>query len=609
MIEWLHPGLIFILGALLIPVLKGKWKQIYLLLLPIVALIDLLYMSKGVFWRLPLLEYELVFGRVDQLSLVFGYVFVIASFCMTLYALHVKEDGQHVAAFLYVGSTLGVVFAGDLFTLYLFWEVMAFSSLFLIWYRKTKASSEAGFRYIMVHIFGGICLLAGIILHLQNTGSIAFDSFNWGTGWGYLSSYFILVGFLINAAVPPLHAWLSDAYPEATVTGAVFLTAFTTKSAIYVLIRGFPGVELLIWLGAIMAVYGVIYAVLATDARRLLAYSIISQGGYMVAGVGIGTWMAINGSIAHALSCILYMALLFMGAGAVLEMTGRSKFTELGGLYKYMPLTFWLYMIGAFSISGFPLFSGFVSKTMVIGSAAIVHQPIVWLLLEGAAIGTFLVAGLKLPYLTWFARKEKGPVVEVKAKEPPKNMLAAMGVTAFLCIFIGVYPQALYGILPYAVDYAPYAAGHVVAMSQLLLFTFVAFWLLRGMLHGTPTITLDTDWFYRIAGKRFIWFCEKPLLDFADSIDRVLKDLANSFAWFSRNPTAASRIMLLTIGAVVARPFNPAYMRYARDLEELRGMYPGETVHRVAIGTGVLLVLMFFTLYLIIYLTHGVLWV
>ncbi len=610
MIEWMHPGLIFILGALLIPVLKGKWKKTYLLLLPIAALIDLLYMSKGVFWRLPLLEYELVFGRVDQLSLVFGYVFVIAAFCMTLYALHVKEDGQHVSAFLYVGSTLGVVFAGDLFTLYLFWEVMAFSSLFLIWYRKTKASSEAGFRYILVHIFGGICLLAGIILHLQSTGSIAFDSFNWGTGWGYLSSYFIFVGFIINAAVPPLHAWLSDAYPEATVTGAVFLTAFTTKSAIYVLIRGFPGVEILIWLGAIMAVYGVIYAVLENDIRRVLAYHIISQVGYMVAGVGIGTWMALNGSTAHAFCHIFYKALLFMGAGVVIEMTGRSKFTELGGLYKYMPLTFWLYMIGAFSISGFPLFNGFVSKTMVVESAALSHLPIIWLMLEGASIGTFLHTGLKVPYLTWFGKKEKEPVVEAKAvKEPPKNMLAAMGITAFLCVFIGIYPQALYRMLPYAVDYAPYTASHVIGMSQLLLFTFVAFWLLRRMLHGTPTITLDTDWFYRIAGKKFIWFCEKPLLDFANSIDKVLKDIADSFVWFSRNPTAASRIMVLTIGAVVARPFNPASTRYERDLEELRRLYPGESVHRVAIGTGVLLVLMFFTLYLLIYLTHGILWV
>jgi multicomponent Na+:H+ antiporter subunit D len=354
-----------------------------------------------------------------------------------------------------------------------------------------------------------------------------------------------------------------------------------------------------------MAMYGVIYAVLENDARRLLAYSIISQGGFMVAGVGIGTAMAINGSIAHALCCVLYMALLFMGAGAVLEMTGRSKFSELGGLYRYMPLTFWLYMIGAFSISGFPLFSGFVSKTMVVESASLMHQPLVWLFLEGAAIGTFLVAGLKLPYLTWFARK---PVAEMR--EPPKNMLAAMGITAFLCIFIGVYPQALYGILPYSVDYVPYTATHIIGMSQLLLFTFVAFWMLRGMLHGERTITLDTDWFYRIWGKKFIWFCEKPLLNFADSVDDKVRRIADSFVWFSKNPSVASRIMLLTASTVLLKPFNPnpVYMRHAQDLEELRRLYPGE-VHRVAIGSGVLLVLLFFTLYLVIYLTYGVLWV
>ncbi|HID19359.1 MAG TPA: Na(+)/H(+) antiporter subunit D [Methanophagales archaeon] len=604
MIEWLHPGLIYIFGALLIPVLKGRWQKAYMLMLPIVALIDLTFMTEGTYWSFPVSDYVLTFGRVDKLSLIFAFVFVIASFCMTLYALHVKEKGQHVAAFFYIGGALGVVFAGDLFSLYIFWEIMAWASLCLIWYRKTKASSEAGFRYIMVHLFGGICLLAGIIMYVQSTGSVAFNVFDWGLGWGYVASYFILAGFLINAAVPPLHAWLADAYPEATITGAVFLTAFTTKSAVYVLIRGFPNVELLIWLGVIMALYGVVFAVLENDIRRLLAYSIISQVGYMVAGVGIGTAMAINGASAHAFCHILYKALLFMGAGAVIEMTGRSKFTELGGLYKYMPLTFWLYMIGAFSISGFPLFNGFVSKTMIVESAAGSHLPLVWLMLECASIGTFLHTGLKVPYLTWFSRKE--PVVE--AKEPPKNMLAAMGITAFLCIFIGVYPQALYQLLPYPVEYAPYAPSHVVGMSQLLLFTFVGFWALKSKLHGTPTITLDTDWFYRKAGKRFIWFCEKPLLNFANDIDKVLKDLANSFIRFSRNPAAASMILITATSTRLLSPFNPAYGRKGLELVEARKRAVEEPMEKMSIGTGVLLVLLFFTFYLLIYLTHGVLW-
>ncbi|RCV65210.1 multicomponent Na+:H+ antiporter subunit D [Methanophagales archaeon] len=604
MIEWLHPGLIYIFGALLIPVLKGRWQKAYMLMLPIVALIDLTFMTEGTYWSFPVSDYVLTFGRVDKLSLIFAFVFVIASFCMTLYALHVKENGQHVAAFLYIGGALGVVFAGDLFSLYIFWEIMAWASLCLIWYRKTKASSEAGFRYIMVHLFGGICLLAGIILYVQSTGSIAFNVFDWGLGWGYVASYFILIGFLINAAVPPLHAWLADAYPEATITGAVFLTAFTTKSAVYVLIRGFPNVELLIWLGVIMALYGVVFAVLENDIRRLLAYHIISQVGYMVAGVGIGTAMAINGASAHAFCHILYKALLFMGAGAVIEMTGRSKFTELGGLYKYMPLTFWLYMIGAFSISGVPLFNGFVSKTMIVESAAGSHLPLVWLMLECASIGTFLHTGLKVPYLTWFSRKE--PVVE--AKEPPTNMLAAMGITAFLCVFIGVYPQALYRLLPYTVEYAPYAPAHVIGMSQLLLITFVGFWALRSKLHGTPTITLDTDWFYRKAGKRFIWFCEKPLLKFATDIDKVMKDLANSFIRFSRNPMAASMILITATSTRLLTPFNPAYRQKGQELVEARKQAVEEPMEKMSIGMGVLLVLLFFAFYLLIYLTHGVLW-
>jgi len=600
MIEWLHPGFIFILGALLIPFLKGKWQKAYLLLLPIAAFISLRYMTTGLFWRIPFLggEYELVFGRVDKLSLVFAYVFVIASFCMMLYALHVKRSGEHVAAFLYVGGTLGVVFAGDLYTLSIFVELMAISSMFLIGYRGTSSAFAAGLRYIMVHIFAGVCLLAGIIIHVQATGSIAFNVI----GLNNFASYLILTGFLINAAVPPLHAWLSDSYPEATITGAVFLTAFTTKSAIYVLIRGFPGAEILMWLGAIMAMYGVIFAVLENDIRRLLAYHIISQVGYMVAGVGIGTWIAINGSTAHAFCHILYKALLFMGAGAVIEVTGRSKLTELGGIYKYMPLTFWLYMIGSFSISGFPLFNGFVSKTMVVQASALTHQPIVWLLLEGASIGTFLHTGLKLPWGVWFATEK--PVCE--AREPPKNMLAAMGITAFLCTLLGVYPKILYDMLPYPVEFVPYTASHVIGISQLLLFTFVAFWILRGMLRGEPTITLDTDWFYRIGMKKFIWFCQKPVLNFAKAVDNGLMKVANFFVWFSRNPTAATNITVNTMAYVTLKPFNPAYKQYERNLEEMKKRYPGEPVHRVAVGTGLLLALIFFSIYLVIYFVYGV---
>ncbi|MBU3917565.1 Na(+)/H(+) antiporter subunit D, partial [bacterium] len=460
MISIIPPVFIYLIGALILPLIRiRKLKQTVALLLPVIAFVNLLYMPKGTYWNFSFLSYTVILGRVDSLSLVFAYIFVIASFIGILYAIHIKDTGQHSAAFMYVGSTLGVVFAGDLFSLFIFWELMAASSVFLIWYQKTKSALDAGLRYILVHMTGGCILLAGIIIHINATGSIEFSVFKIET----LSAKFILCGFLINAAVPPFHAWLADAYPEGTITGSVFMTAFTTKSAVYVLARSFPGVELLVWLGAIMALYGVVYAVLENDIRRLLAYHIISQVGYMVCGVGLGSQMAINGATAHAFCHILYKAVLFMGMGAVIQVTGRRKMTDLQGrgLYKKMPITLALYMVGAFSISAVPLFNGFVSKTMVVAAAGDLNRPIIELLLHLASIGTFLHTGLKLPWGTWFGFNEGEEKEIQEAKEPPLNMLLAMGLGAFLCILIGVYPKLLYDILPYTVEFHPYEASKV----------------------------------------------------------------------------------------------------------------------------------------------------
>jgi multicomponent Na+:H+ antiporter subunit D len=510
MINIVPPVFIYIAGALLIPLVRIRvLKQALVLMIPAIAFWNLINMPHGVYWTYQFLDYELILGRVDKLSMVFAYVFVIMSFIGMVYAIHIKEYGQHVAALLYVGCTLGVVFAGDMFTLFVFWEIMAISSVFLVFYRKTKRSLEAGFRYILVHLFGGCVLLCGIVIHAVTTGSLAFELFDFGT----LAAKFILVGFILNAAVPPLHAWLADAYPEATITGAVFMTAFTTKSAVYVLLRGFPGVELLVWLGAIMALYGVVYAVLENDIRRLLAYHIISQVGYMVCGVGLGSEMAINGASAHAFCHILYKSVLFMGMGAVIYVTGRCKMTDLQGrsLYKKMPITLALYMVGAFSISAVPLFNGFVSKTMIVAAAGALHRPSIELMLHLASIGTFLHTGLKLPWGVWFGTN-KGPedVIE-EAKEPPFNMLLAMGIAAGLCTLTGVYPKILYDILPYPVDFHPYAASNVVAMMQMLVLTLAAFWIYIDKLGGEATVSLDTDWPYRMFGRATLWFCNRPL--------------------------------------------------------------------------------------------------
>jgi len=488
--EWVHPGLLLILGAWAVPFLRGRLKGAFLVSLPAAALIVCLLLEPGRYGAVRFLGQELVFGRVDRLSLVFSYVFALLATLGMLYALHVKDDAQHVAALVYAGGALGLTFAGDLLSFFLFWELMAVSAALLVCLRREPAAVAAGLRYLLVHVAGGLCLLAGIALYWSQTGSLAFGDMSAQTGSAAFG--LILLAFLINAAVPPLGAWLPDAYPEATATGAVFLTAFTTKSAVYALIRGFAGTEILVWLGAAMAVYGVVYAVLENDARRLLAYHIISQVGYMVCGVGIGTQLALNGATAHAFAHILYKGLLFMGAGAVLQVTRLRRLSDMGGLYRTMPFTLGLYMVGAFAISAVPLFSGFVSKSMVVSSAAETHRTWAFLLLTLASSGTFLHTGLKLPYYMFFGT-QRG----LRAHEPPANMLAAMALTAAACVLIGVLPGLLYAYLPFAVDYAPYTARHVASTLGLLGFTALGFFLMLRHLDPEPSISLDTDWLYR----------------------------------------------------------------------------------------------------------------
>ncbi len=559
-LEWVHPGLLLILGAWVVPFLKGRLKRAAMLILPAAALAACVRMSPGTYGEASFLGQELVFGRVDELSLVFSYVFSIMALLGMIYSLHVDDDYQHVTALTYAGGALGVTFAGDFLSLYIFWELMAVSSALLVWWRREASAVAAGFRYFLVHVVGGLFLLAGIVLHWSQTGSLAFadiGAFSDGPAWTL-----ILVAFLLNAAVPPLGAWLPDAYPEATVTGAVFMTAFTTKSAVYVLIRGFAGTELLVWLGAAMAVYGVVYAVLENDARRLLAYHIISQVGYMVCGVGIGTALAINGASAHAFAHILYKALLFMGAGAVLQMTGLRKLSEMGGLYKTMPVTLGLYMIGAFAISAVPLFSGFVSKSMVVSAAGEEHLTAAFLLLTLASAGTFLHTGLKLPYYMFFG-KDSG----VRAQEPPRNMLVAMGLAASACVLIGVFPGLLYQHLPNAVVYVPYTLEHVTSTLGMLGFTALGFFLLLKHLDPEPTISIDSDWFYRrgsagilalarsplsrleygFVGEIYEFVIRRPVLGAADLLRRVESRVVDSaFVGLGRSAQNFSQVLKTT---------------------------------------------------------------
>jgi len=512
------PVIIFVVGALLVPFIKGRWKLAFLLAIPVVGLINLINIDEGTHWVVGFLDYRLVFGRVDRLSLLFGYIFHIISFIAILYSLHVRDNLQHMAGLVYAGSALGAVFAGDLFSFFVFWEMLTVSSIFLIWARRTEASLGAGYRYLLVHAAGGLCLLAGIVLHVNQTGSIQFGYL----GLNDLGTYFIFFGFGLNCAWPILHTWLTDAYPEATITGTIFLSAFTTKVAVYALARAFPGTEALIWIGAVMTGFPIFYAVIENDLRRVLAYSLINQVGFMVCGIGIGTALAINGAICHAFNDILFKALLFMSMGAIMYRTGKINGTDLGGLYRTMPLTCVFCMVGAASISAFPLFSGFVSKSMVMDAAAGGHMRIVWFILLFASAGVFHHAGIKIPYFAFFSH-DSG----MRPKEAPIHMLLAMGIAAFLSVFIGVFPGALYSLLPYPVEYVPYTAPHVVGQTQLLFFSALAFTLL--LLSGIypaemRCVNLDADWFYRKGGRLFFHVMDITLNKINRVCERVFVD-------------------------------------------------------------------------------------
>jgi multicomponent Na+:H+ antiporter subunit D len=522
------------MGAVLLPLLnkREKLKKTVLIGIPLIAF-TLIHWLPDSFGQVSYLGFDLVFGRVDQLTRVFLHVFTIMAIIGCIYGLHVKETGQHVAAFLYVGGSLGVTLCGDYLTLFIFWEMMAFASTFLVWYRKKRRSIEAGFRYLLVHTAGGLVLLAGIFLRYQNIHDLSFVQI--ATNGATFADYLIMIGFMLNAAVPPIHAWLPDAYPEASVTGAVFMCAFTTKTAVYVLARGFPGFEALAILGAIMTVYGVGYAAIENDARRILAYHIVSQVGYMVCGVGIGTAMAVNGAVAHAYAHIIYKGLLFMGAGAVLEMTGKSKLNELGGLYKRMPWAMVFTVIGGISISGFPLTSGFISKSMIIAAAGESHRTGLMLMMTLAAVGTFLSVGIKLPYFIWFG-KDSG----VEAKDAPWNMNLGMAIAAFLCFFLGIFPGYLYKMLPFPVHYHPYTSYHLAETMQLLGFTGLGFFIMVKKLKPKPKINLDLDWFYRKGARIFMRFASRPVLSSDSWINDVYRSvglrltmaLAKAISWF-----------------------------------------------------------------------------
>ena len=519
MLSSLPPFVLFFVGAVVIAFTRGTVRKVLILAIPLVGGLNLWFgVEPGLHLQFDLLGYTLTPYRADKLSLLFGYLFHLAAFLGFVYALHlgdgvpegsvageVGEDDivgnasaglQHVAAMVYAGSALGAVFAGDFITLFIFWELLAISSAFLVWARKSERSYATGFRYLIIHVISGVLLLSGALMLAHETGSIEFGHVGLaGTG---AAGWILLLSFGIKAGFPLLHNWITEAYPESTPTGTVFLSAFTTKVAVYALARSFVGTDVLIYIGTAMTFFPIFYAVLENDLRRVLGYSMINQIGFMVAGIGIGTSMAVNGAVAHAFADVIFKGLLFMSMGAVMTMTGRTKGTDLGGIYKTMPFTAGLCIVGASAISAFPLFSAFVTKSMIMVAAIEEGHYIVWLFMLFASAGVLEHAGIKIPFFSFFAH-DSG----IRAKEPPRNMLIAMSIGAVLCVLIGVFPAQFYTLLPYEMDYHPYDLRHVVTQLQLLAFGALGFiTLVKSGVYPDEkrAIHVDAEWFYRKAG-------------------------------------------------------------------------------------------------------------
>lgn len=489
------PAFIMILGAMLIPVVRPSFRPVLLVLVPLLTLLMIWNLDDGVLLTARFLGYEVELVEASNVRRLFATIFALMAMVGGFFAFQHARVVEMSASLAYAAGAVGVSFAGDLITLFLFWEFMALFSTVVVWCGGTEESRRAGIRYGIMHLIGGIVLKIGIEGVAVQTGSIAIqplilDSF---------ATWMMLIGVLINAAAPPVSAWLSDAYPEASPTGSVILSAFTTKTAVLALLLLFPGQQVLIWVGLYMIFYGIIYALMENDMRRILAYSIVNQVGFMVVGVGIGTELALNGVAAHAFSHIIYKALLLMSAGAVIVQTGKRKCTDLGGLYRTMPVTAICGTIGALAISSFPYTSGFISKSMISQSAAYGELAFVWYGLVAASAGVFLHAGIKFPWFVFF-QKDSG----LRPKDPSWNMQAAMIIFAVACVLLGVFPSLLYRFLPYEVTYVPYTADHLVTQLQLLLFAGLAFFVTLPLMKRTLTISLDTDFFYRRVGPA-IW--------------------------------------------------------------------------------------------------------
>jgi len=520
-----------------------------------------------------LFGFDAVFFAVDPFSRIVGLVFAFIATVAVAYSWATGAECKQTAyALTYVGSSLGAVFAGDWLTMIVWWELMAVTSTILVWDYGGKAV-RAGFRYAVLHGIGGSLVLAAIAWHYVAVGSFLFSAAPGGMV-GTVPQLLAAIGIGVNVGFIGLHAWLPDTYPRPHIAASVFLCVYTTKTGVYAMYRAFPEGHLWIaYMGGAMAVFGAAAALLQNDMRRLLSYHIQSQVGYMVAGVGIGSALAQAGAFGHVFNHILYKSLLFMTAGAVVYRTGEENLKYLGGLARKMPVTCAAFTIAALSIAGFPGFNGFVSKGIVISAShyTFVKGPLVVgdfytleLLLLIGGVGTFL-SFIKFGYYAFLHGPYEGDTVT----PAPRPQQAAMGLVAALCVFYGVFDEALFGLLPFDVTdeavvhhvYHTYTVPHVIEGVALAVIGLVGFALLRKPLSKVGRVP-DIDAAYN----RLVFYGTRALVhgvtETYAAVDRVAVAAADRAAEMRRDPKMLAKyraniggsifILMIVLGGVLA---------------------------------------------------------
>lgn len=591
------PALIYLLGLLFVPFLSGHYRKGWVLLIGLSGFVLTVLSANApdmVIHFIP--GIETVLFTTDAMRQLAGGIFALSGLLVLIYASYRPLPALETMGVLAsVGAALGVVYAGDFITVFLFWELLAIAALAIIWSSRDPASSGAGLRYLLFHIFGGACLLGGIVYTVAITGTAAVDQPVAEAGFGYL---LMLVGIGVNAGFILLHTWVPDAYPRASAVGSVALCIFTTKAAVFMLaVLGGLGSPVA-YIGGVMALYGALFALMQDDIRALLSYSIISQGGYMVAAVGVGTLGGIDACLAHMVNDILFKSLLFMAAGAVIIRTGRNLMSESGGLYHRMPLTALCAVIGGLALAGLPGLNGAVSKGMVIDAAHDL-QYLDILLLASAVITVIYVA--RLLYLVFFRTGER---IESEPSEAPMLMLIPMGVLALLCIIIGLFPDLLTSILPGGSVAQPFSPSHLTESAAIFGVAGLLLALIRPLRTPWRRDRVDIDILYIRIGKGVTWFSAHPLSDIAGFFEGLVASLKDRTGHFLLNPPVACqitgrRVMLPLVRCCLP---SPSAEVFERDLATLTERYPYDQINIWGGGYGIVFISFITFIYFIYYI-------